>query len=115
MAARTFGYEFEYSEVDPSEAMDSRGNKVTTVKCHGDLVLETRSQLEQMFKETPFHGRIIIDLSDVNYLDSAGLGALVRLKLSAVIESGVSVKFVKMAPRVMQLLRLSNLVEWFSA
>jgi hypothetical protein len=72
----SFHYEFEYSEVPESEDLDSRGRKVTTVKCHGNLVAETREQLEGMFKHTPFRGRIVFDLSDVNYVDSAGLGAL---------------------------------------
>ena len=116
MAAENFfRYEFEYSEVPESEVLDSRGNKVTTVKCHGKLVAETRDQIEQMFKRTPFHGRIIIDLGDVSYLDSAGLGALMRLKLSAAKEGGVGVQFVDMTPRVMQLLKISNLVDWFSS
>jgi anti-anti-sigma factor len=115
MATKTpFTYEFEYSEVDPSEDLDSRGRKVTTVKCHGSLVAETRDQIEQIFKETPFQGRIIMDLSDVDYVDSAGLGALIRLKLSAVKQGAVSVKYAAMTPRVMQLLKLSNLADWFS-
>ncbi len=112
---RSFSYEFEYSEVDKSEDLDSRGTKVTTVKCHGDLVAETRDRLEEAFKETPFKGRIVMDMSDVNYVDSAGLGALMRLKLHAIKEGGVSVKFVQMTPRVLQLLKLSNLTDWFSA
>lgn len=110
----SFHYEFEYSEVDPSEDLDSRGRKVTTVMCHGKLVAETRAQLEEMFKATPFHGRIVMDLGDVTYLDSAGLGALMRLKLSAIKQGGVSVKFVHMTPRVTQLLNIANLTEWFS-
>jgi anti-anti-sigma factor len=111
----SFHYEFEYSEVDPSEALDSRGNTVTTVKCHGRLVAETRNQLEEMFQATPFRGRVIMDLSDVNYVDSAGLGALIRLKLSAAKEGGVSVKFVEIGPRLMQLLKVADLAGWFSS
>ena len=111
----SFHYEVEYSEVDPSKVLDSRGSKVTTVKCHGRLVAENRDQLEAIFKSTPFKGWIIMDLSDVNYIDSAGLGALIRFKLSAVKESGVSVKYVQITPRVMQLLRIANLADWFSS
>lgn len=111
----SFHYDLEFSEIDPSEVMDSRGNKVTTVKCHGRIVAENRGQIEEIFKHIPFHGRIIVDLSDVSYVDSAGLGALIRLKLSAVKEGGVSVSFVQMAPRVAQLLSIANLTEWFSS
>jgi len=116
MAAQgSFYYESEYSEVDSPEVLDSLGNKVTTIKCHGRLVLETKGQLEEMFKHIPFQGRIVIDLSDVDYIDSAGLGALVRLKVSAKKEAGVSVKFVQMTRRVMQLLSATQLREWFSS
>jgi anti-anti-sigma regulatory factor len=48
------------------------------------LVIEPRDQIEGLFKLHPFHGRIVIDLSDGTYVDSAGLGALVRLKMSAI-------------------------------
>lgn len=111
----TFRYELEYSEVPESEVLDSRGNKVTTIKCHGRLVAGRTDQLQEIFKTTPFHGRIIIDLGDVEYVDSAGLGALIRLKLSAVKEGGVSVKFVQITPRVLQLLNIANLTQWFSS
>jgi anti-anti-sigma factor len=111
----SFHYEIEHSEVDKSEVLDSRGSKVTTIKCHGKLVAGDRDQVEGIFKNTPFQGRIVIDLSDVDYLDSAGLGALMRLKLSAVKQGGVSVQFVQMTPRVKELLSIANLTEWFSS
>jgi len=111
----TFNYDVEKSEVHESEDLDSRGREVMTFKCHGRLVLETRDQIEEMFKLHPFKGRIVIDLSDVNYIDSAGLGALIRLKMSAAKESGVSVHFVQMTPRILQLLKITQLSEWFSS
>jgi anti-anti-sigma factor len=111
----SFHYEIEKSELDKSEALDSRGNQVTTIKCHGKLVAENRSQLEEIFKAHPFSGRIVVDLSDVDYIDSAGLGALMRLKLSAIKQGGVSVNYVQMTPRVMQLLSIANLTDWFSS
>jgi anti-sigma B factor antagonist len=71
--------------------------------------------VQEIFKVIPFRGRIIIDLSGVDFVDSAGLGALMRLKLSAVKQGGVSVKFVQMTSRVMQLLNIANLTQWFSS
>ena len=111
----SFRYEVEQSEIHPSEDLDSRGREVTTFKCHGRIVAENRSLVEEMVKSNSFKGRIVIDLADVDYVDSAGLGALMRVKLSAVTKGGVSVKLVHVTPRVMQLLKLSNLVEWFSS
>lgn len=111
----SFHYEIEYSEIPRSEVLDSRGEKVTTILCHGRLVGSARDQVEDIFKHTAFKGHIYIDLNDVSYLDSAGLGSLVRLKFSAVKEGGVSVKFVNVGPRVMQMLKITNLLEWFSS
>jgi anti-anti-sigma factor len=115
MAPGSFRYEIEKTEVAPSEVLDSRGNHVTTIKCHGKLVAENRGQVEEIFKGTSFSGRIVVDLGDVDYIDSAGLGALMRLKLSAIKRGGVSVNFVQMTPRMMQLLSIANLTEWFSS
>ncbi len=111
----SFHYAVEHSEVHEPEDLDSRGSRVTTYKCSGSLVIETRDQLAEMFKERPFRGRIVIDLGEVRHIDSAGLGALVRLKMSAAREPGVSVKFVNMSPRVLQLLKITNLTDWFSS
>ena len=110
-----FTYEIQYSEIDPSEDLDSRGRKVTTIICRGSLVAETRDQIDQIFKETAFHGRVIFNLAGLDYLDSSGIGALIRLKLHAVKEGGVSVKFDHMTPKVMQLLKLADLADWFSS
>lgn len=115
MADNSFSYTIEKSELPAAEVLDSRGGGVTTFKCRGRLVLETRNQVEDMVKLHPFHGHIYIDLENVDYVDSAGLGALIRLKMSAIKEGGVSVKFVHMTPRILQLLKLTNLVEWFSS
>ncbi len=113
--AKDFTYQIDYSEVPPEENLDSRGTKVTTIKCHGRLVAGNTDTLQEIFKNTEFRGRIVFDLSDVEYIDSSGLGALMRLKLSAIKEGGVSVTYVEMAPRVMQLLSLANLTQWFSS
>jgi len=51
----------------------------------------------------------------VHVFGSAGLGALMRLKLSAIKEGGVSVHFVKMTPRVLQLLKITHLTDWFTS
>ena len=110
-APGSFHYEIELADAG-SSASDSPGDKTTTIRCHGSLVSETRGALEQMFKEAG-SGRIVIDLNDVSYVDSAGLGALIRLKLSAAKDNAVSVRFINIAPGLMTLLRISNLEDWF--
>jgi anti-anti-sigma factor len=103
-----------HCEVEKSNA-DQHGNKVTTVKCHGKLVNETAGELKELVKPLLAEGgRIIIDLGDVNYLDSSGLGALVGLKVSAIKQGLCILELVNMTPRVLELMRISNLVQMLS-
>jgi anti-anti-sigma factor len=111
----SFHYEIGYAEIPPSEGRDSRGSKVTTIWCHGRLVSQYKDQIQDIFQHTALHGHIYFDLNDVTYLDSAGLGALVRVKFQALKQDGVSVKLVNVGPRVMQMLKVTNLLQWFSS
>ena len=105
----SFHYEVEKSE-------DQHGNKVTTVKCHGRLVAGNASALSDLVKPLiPLGGRIVIDLGDLNYLDSSGLGTLVGLKASAIRQGFCRVELENMTPRVLELLRITNLMQLFSS
>ncbi|MGD0908900.1 MAG: STAS domain-containing protein [Candidatus Acidiferrales bacterium] len=105
-----FHYEIEKSGDDP------QGNKVTTVKCHGRLVTESAGEMKDMVKPLiPQGGRIVIDLSDVSYLDSTGLGALVSLKATAIRQGLCILEFVNMTPRILELVRITNLAQLFSS
>jgi anti-anti-sigma factor len=95
---------------------DQHGNKVTTIKCHGRLVIDNASQIKEVVKPLlPLGGRIIIDLGDLSYLDSSGLGALVGLKASAIKQGLCILEFVNMTPRVLELLRITRLTQIFSS
>jgi anti-anti-sigma factor len=95
---------------------DERGNKVTTIKCHGRLISENSNEIKELVKPLiPLGGRIIIDLGDLTFLDSSGLGALVGLKVTAVKQGLVRLEFANMTPRVLELLRISNLLQTFSS
>jgi anti-sigma B factor antagonist len=102
----SFRYEVEQS---PN---DEQGNKVTTIKCHGRLISENTNEIKEVVKPLlPLGGRIVIDLSDLNYLDSSGLGALVALKASAIKLGMCILQLVKVTPRVLELMRLTNLAQ----
>lgn len=89
---------------------------VTTIKCHGKLVSDTASQMKGAVKPLiPLRGRIVIDLGDVTYLDSSGLGTLVGLKASAINQGLCILEFANMTPRVMDLLRITRLTQMFSS
>ena len=83
---------------------------MTTVKCHGRLVSDTASGMKEVVKPLlPLGGRIVVDLGDVSYLDSSGLGTLVGLKASALNQGLVILEFANMTPRVLELLRITHL------
>jgi anti-anti-sigma factor len=101
---------------DKEEAKDDEfGNKVTIVRCHGRLVTETSGELKAMVKGLiSSGGRIIVDLSGVSHLDSSGLGTLVGLKASAINYGYCILELENMTPRILELLRISNLTQVFA-
>jgi anti-anti-sigma factor len=95
---------------------DESGNQVTTIKCHGELVCGTADELKERVRPLiPLGGRIIIDLGDVKHLDSAGLGALVGLKVSAINQGPCVLELANMTPGVLELLRITHLTQLFSS
>ena len=100
-----FHYEVEKSEEEST-------GPVTTILCHGRVVSETSSQLKELVKPLiPHGGRIVLDLTDVSYVDSSGLGMLVGLKVSAIKEGYCRLELMNLSSRVKELLRLSNLTQ----
>src|SRR5579863_428846 len=105
----SFHYEVEKSE-------DPHTGTLTTITCHGRLVAGNSGEISDLVKPMlPLGGRIVIDLGDLNYLDSSGLGALVGLKVSAIKQGFGTVEFVNMTPRVLELMHLTKLMELFSS
>jgi anti-anti-sigma factor len=103
---------FHY-EVDSSK--DENDWKVTTITCHGRLVSDTAEQLKELVKPLISEGgRIVMDFTDLKYLDSQGLGALVGLKISAINKGMCKLELVNLSPRVRELLSLTHLTELFS-
>jgi anti-anti-sigma factor len=105
---RTFHCEVERSpEGEP---------KQITVRCHGRLGHQTAGELRDTVKPLiPEGGSIVIDLTDVNYMDSLGLGTLVSLKASALNEGYCTLTLVNLSPRVQELLRVTHLTNLFSS
>ena len=101
-------------EVVTSE--DPQTGKLTTITCHGRLVAGNSGDISDLVRPLlSVGGRIVIDLGDVSYLDSSGLGALVGLKVSAVNQGYCILEFINMMPRVLELLRITNLKQLFAS
>ena len=104
-----------YYEIEKS-GDDEHGNRVATIKCHGRLVSGNTDQITELVKPLiPLGGRVVIDLGDVSYLDSSGLGALVGLKASALKQGFCILELSNLTPRVLELLRITNLMQLFSS
>jgi anti-anti-sigma factor len=107
------GASFHYEVEKPTDEIIGR---VTTVKCHGRLTNESAGEIKEGVKPLILSGgRIVIDCTDLSYLDSSGLGALVGLKVTAIREGCCRLELVNLSPRVQELLRLTNLTQLFAS
>jgi anti-anti-sigma factor len=90
--------------------------KITTVRCHGRLVNQTAGELKDTVKPLITEGGcIVLDLTDVNFMDSLGLGTLVGLKVSALHQGFCTLTVVNLTPRIQELLKLTNLTKLFAS
>jgi anti-anti-sigma factor len=101
---------------DVEESKDENNYVTTTIHCYGKLVSENTPQIRELI--TPLiqrGGRIILDFSALEYLDSSGLGALVGLKVSAINRGLCVLELVNLTPRIRKLLSITNLLQLFSS
>lgn len=98
------------------KSTDDVNNAVTTIKVHGRVVSDTAGQLKEVVKPLiPQGGRILIDLADVQHMDSSGLGTLVGLKASALNAGYCRLELVNLTPRIADLLRITKLSQLFAS
>lgn len=84
------------------------------VHCHGRLVAGVGNILYARVQELlPESKCIVLDLTDLAYVDSMGLGTLVRIYVSAKA-SGSRVELVNLGKQVRELLGMTNLLSVFS-
>jgi anti-anti-sigma factor len=84
------------------------------VHCHGKLVAGVGSILYgEVSKLLPTHKRVVLDLTDVDYMDSLGLGTIIRLYVSAK-SAGCSLELVNLGKRIRELLGVTNLLGVFT-
>ena len=96
-------------EIDRTAAPD-----LIVVRCRGALVYGVTDVLSSGVRLLiPHTKRIILDLGDLTYMDSMGLGTLVRLYASSKA-SGCQFDLIHLGKRVKELLALTNLLSVFS-
>ena len=85
------------------------------VQCVGRLTVEHAESLKNHVKSLiPNKKRIILDLNEITHMDSAGLGTLVSLYVSA-RKAGCDFILVNYSKPVRHLLGLTNLLSVFEA
>jgi anti-sigma B factor antagonist len=87
---------------------------IVVVDCAGRIVFgeetaELRDKVKALIAE---HSRIVLNLANVTYIDSGGLGTLVALYTTA-RNAGGSVKLARLTQRVGDLLQVTKLLTVF--
>ena len=82
--------------------------------CIGRIVFGDEALLlrERVKNALPANKRIILDLGEISYIDSGGLGTLVALHTSA-LNAGGAIKLVNLTKRVDDVLQVTKLVTVF--
>jgi anti-anti-sigma factor len=92
-----------------------RTTDALVVQCHGKLTFEHAPQLRNKVRTLiPDEKRIILDMKEVLFMDSSGLGTLVTLYVSA-RSRNCKVELRNVSPALRSLLGATNLLSLFEA
>jgi anti-sigma B factor antagonist len=81
----------------------------TLVRCNGRIVSATLREFQETVRQLiPGTKRVVLDLTNVSYLDSSGLGALVGIYLTAKRQE-CELKLINLNQRLKELFRLTRL------
>ncbi len=87
-----------------------RSPEVAIVHCKGELVAGVTDLLHRKVKELiPESKRIVLDLRELTYLDSSGIGMMVRLFVSAK-SAKCTLQLANVSGRVRQVLGITDLL-----
>jgi anti-anti-sigma factor len=103
-----------FFEVEESE--DEHKLPLTTVRCKGKMLRDSGLKIKNLVKPLIEAGgrHIVIDLTELESLDSSGLGALVGLKVSALNKGLCQLDITNLSPRISELLKITNLTSLFA-
>ena len=83
------------------------------VRCHGKLMAGTANTLYTQVDELmPEIQRVVLDLSDLQYIDSMGLGGLVRLYVTA-RAAGSTLELLNLSRQIRHMLGLTKMLDVF--
>jgi anti-anti-sigma factor len=80
-----------------------------TIRCSGKITMENADQLRDTARKLIAESkRLVLDFSDVSYLDSSGLGMIVGVYISAK-KARCQLKVINLNPRVKEIFTLTRL------
>lgn len=84
---------------------------ILIIKCHGRIVFgEELRALQMIIEELPTQSKkVVLQLAEVQFIDSAGIGAVVRL-LGVLRAHGGDLKLCEASPFVKKVLEITNLL-----
>jgi anti-sigma B factor antagonist len=86
---------------------------VHIVHCHGRLVVGVCDGFCNRVRELiPGSTRVVLDLTDLSFIDSMGLGTLVRLYVSAK-NAGSCIELTNLGKQIRELLGITHLLSVF--
>ena len=87
-------------------------NDVVVIRCKGRIVSgdEARHLQQEIERLTPLTKNVVLQLAEVNYLDSGGLGSLVRI-YGVLRAARGDLKLCELSPFVVQVLEATNLLK----
>jgi anti-sigma B factor antagonist len=84
---------------------------ITVVRCTGRIVSDTTELLKKTVKPLFEESKtVVLDFTDVNHIDSSGLGTIVGLYISA-SSASCQLKMVNLSQRVKELFSMTRLNE----
>jgi anti-sigma B factor antagonist len=91
-----------------------RGENSALVRCGGKLVAGVNDLLyTEVSRLIPDTKRIVLDLTNLSYMDSMGLGTIIRLYVSAK-SAGCDLELVNIGERIRHLLGVTHLLQVFA-
>jgi anti-sigma B factor antagonist len=93
---------------------ERRVGDVTILELHGRLVMDEDTSCTELIDDLVRQGRIrlILDLRDVSYIDSAGVGALIA-KFVSLRRRGGDLRLVSLSDRVRRVITIARLLDVF--
>jgi anti-sigma B factor antagonist len=87
---------------------------VVVIRCKGRIVAgaEVDSLQAEFEKQIRISRKVVLQLAETDYVDSSGLGALVRV-FSVLKGAGGDLKMCHLSPRVLRVLEMTNLLSIF--